>query len=64
MKLAGFSADKVLTPQAIQNAENNILSKSYIESCQIEPVDPSSVLIKVTEGKMTSLEGGLGFTRV
>jgi outer membrane protein assembly factor BamA len=64
VKLAGFSADKVLTPQAIQNAENNILSKSYIESCQIEPVDPSSVLIKVTEGKMTSLEGVLGFTRV
>lgn len=64
VKLAGFSADKVLTPQAIQNAENNILSKGYIESCQIEPVDPSSVLIKVTEGKMTSLEGVLGFTRV
>lgn len=64
VKLAGFSADKALTPQAIQNAENNILSKSYIESCQIEPVDPSSVLIKVTEGKMTSLEGVLGFTRV
>jgi len=64
VKLAGFSPENVLTPQDIQNAENNILSKTYIESCQIEPVDPGSVLIKITEGKMTSLEGVLGFTRV
>lgn len=64
IKLAGFSADKVVTPEAIRAAEDNILGKSYIEACQIEPVDPGSLLIKVEEGRMTSLEGVLGYTRV
>ncbi len=63
IKLAGFSTGQIVTPQAIRAAEENILAKSYIEACLIEPVDPSSLLIKVQEGRMTSLEGVLGFTR-
>ncbi len=64
IKLAGFTAGQVVTPQAIRAAEDNILGKSYIEACLIEPVDPASLLIKIEEGNMTSLEGVLGFTRV
>ena len=64
IKLAGFSSGQVVTPEAIRAAEDRILGKSYIEACLIEPVDPASLLIKIEEGKMTSLEGVLGFTRV
>ncbi len=64
IKLAGFNSGQIVTPEAIREAEENILSKSYIEACLIEPVDPSSLLIKVEEGRMTSLEGVLGLTRV
>lgn len=64
IKLAGFSSGQVVTPEAIRAAEDRILGKSYIEACLIEPVDPASLLIKIGEGKMTSLEGVLGFTRV
>ncbi|MDD4224641.1 MAG: BamA/TamA family outer membrane protein [Candidatus Cloacimonetes bacterium] len=62
IKLAGFNSGQVLTPEAIRAAEDNILAKSYIEACLIEPVDPSSLLIKIEEGRMTSLEGVLGYT--
>jgi outer membrane protein assembly factor BamA len=63
VKLSGLQDREVITPAALQAGEENILSKSYISGCQIEPVDPSSILIKVEEGKMTYLEGVLGFTR-
>ena len=64
IKLAGFTSGKPVTPLALRAAEDKILAKSYIESCLIEPVDPTSLLIKIEEGRMTSLEGVLGFTRV
>lgn len=63
VKLAGLGQNAIITPDLLSAAEENILRKSYILSCQVEPVDPSSVLIKVEEGKMTYLEGVLGFTR-
>ena len=43
----------MITPEAIETAQKNILSKSYIQACHIEPRDPGSILIKVEEGKMT-----------
>lgn len=63
IKLAGLASNQVVTPEAIRAAENNILAKSYIEACQIEPVNPSGLLIKIEEGRMTSLEGVLGYNR-
>ena len=60
IKLSGLNELKVVTPQAIETAQKNILSKSYIQSCQIEPLDPTSILIKIEEGKMTYLEGIMG----
>ncbi|HOZ92226.1 MAG TPA: BamA/TamA family outer membrane protein, partial [Candidatus Syntrophosphaera thermopropionivorans] len=60
IKLSGLNELKVVTPQAIETAQKNILSKSYIQSCQIEPLDPTSILIKIEEGKMTYLEGLMG----
>lgn len=60
IKISGLNELKVITPEAIETAQKNILSKSYIQSCQIEPIDPNNILIKVEEGKMTYLEGIMG----
>lgn len=62
-KLSGLGQNAVITPAVLRTAEENILRKSYITSCIVEPVDPASILIKVEEGKMTYLEGVLGFTQ-
>ncbi|HNT52308.1 MAG TPA: BamA/TamA family outer membrane protein [Candidatus Syntrophosphaera sp.] len=59
-KLSGLSPGILVTPALLQSAQDNILRKSYIEECQVEPVDPASVLIRVQEGRMTYLEGILG----
>ena len=64
IKLSGLNELKVITPEAIETAQKNILSKSYIQSCHIEPLDPGSILIKVEEGKMTYLEGIMGLNNM
>lgn len=63
IKLSGLEGSSTITPETLNNARESILRKSYITACQIEPVDPSSVLIRVEEGKMTYLEGVAGFTQ-
>lgn len=63
LKISGLEQASVVNPAVLSAAEENILRKSYITDCQIEPLDPQSLLIKVSEGRMTSLEGVLGFTR-
>ncbi|MBW6514317.1 MAG: BamA/TamA family outer membrane protein [Candidatus Syntrophosphaera sp.] len=64
VKLAGLSQAGVITPALLRTAEENILRKSYINACRVEPLDPSSILIQIEEGKMTYLEGVLGFTQL
>ncbi len=63
IKLSGLSQSAVINPAALESARESILRKSYINSCIIEPIDSSSLLIKVEEGKMTYLEGVLGLAR-
>ncbi|MFO8145091.1 MAG: BamA/TamA family outer membrane protein [Candidatus Syntrophosphaera sp.] len=63
VKLSGLERGKAITPEVLNAARENILAKSYINSCLIEPVDPSSVLIRIGEGKMTYVEGVLGLSR-
>lgn len=63
IRLSGLREVKVITPAVLENAVQSLLNKAYLTECVVEPIDPSSVLIKVTEGRMTFLEGVLGFNR-
>ncbi len=63
IKLSGLQSGGAVTPEALQTARENILKRSYITACAVEPVDPASVLIRIQEGRMTSLEGVLGLAR-
>jgi outer membrane protein assembly factor BamA len=63
IRLSGLDQASVVNTVVLQMAEDNILRKNYIKSCQVVPVDPSSVLIKIEEGKMASLEGVMGLAR-
>lgn len=63
VKLSGLQSWEAITPKALQTARENILKRSYINACAVEPVDPASVLIRIEEGKMTYLEGVLGLAR-
>lgn len=63
IKLSGLQSSGTITPATLNKARESILRKSYILACQIEPVDPSSLLIRVEEGKMTYLEGVAGFNQ-
>lgn len=57
LKSSGIDRQKIVTPAVLSQAERNIRSKSYIRDCQILPVDDSTLLITVEEGRMTFLEG-------
>lgn len=61
IKLSGISSSRVVTPQTLQEAVQNILRKPYILSALVEPIGENSLLIKVEEGRMTFLEGVMGY---
>lgn len=61
ISLSGLSLLKTITPAALERAEQNILSKSYIRQCEVYPYDDRSLMIKIEEGNMTFLEGVLGY---
>jgi outer membrane protein assembly factor BamA len=54
----------IITLESITQAQENILRKSYIRQCFIEPINDNTLLINVEEGKMTYLEGVLGMNRI
>lgn len=64
LSLSGLSTAKIVTPEILSQAEENILKKSYIRDCVVQPIDESSLLIRVEEGRMTFLEGVLGMSDV
>lgn len=64
LNVSGLSRVKTITPAIISQAEDNIMRKSYIRDCIIEPIDDSSLLIKVEESRMTYMEGVLGVNSV
>lgn len=59
--LSGLSREKTITPLVLSRSREAIMRKSYLRDCRIEPIDESSILISVQEGKMTFIEGVLGF---
>ena len=64
IRLAGLERAGTITPEKLEAARQNILRKSYINACSVEPVDAASLLISVEEGRMTYLEGVAGFNRI
>ncbi len=59
--LSGLNRVKSITPAALDKAEANILRKSYIRNCVIEPIDEATLLISIEESRMTFLEGVFGY---
>ena len=62
LNLSGINRARYITPEVLQQAEQNILRKSYIKTCSIVPVDDQNLLIRIEEGNMTYLEGVVGLT--
>lgn len=60
LAISGLNQAKQITPDVLRRAEANVLRKSYIRSCRIDPVNDNTLLFTVEEGKMTYLEGVLG----
>jgi outer membrane protein assembly factor BamA len=63
LRISGLRDVRVITPAVLEEAVQNLLNKAYLTECVVEPIDPSSLLIKVKEGRMTFLEGVLGLNR-
>jgi len=62
LKNSGLLGEKIITPTKLLQAEQNLNSKSYITSSRILPVDDTSLLFDIQEGRMTYLEGVLGLS--
>jgi outer membrane protein assembly factor BamA len=62
LKTTGLLGQSIITPAKLQQAEQNLRSRPYITSGTILPVDDQSLLIEITEGRMTYLEGLLGIS--
>ncbi|PKN71942.1 MAG: hypothetical protein CVU50_09525 [Candidatus Cloacimonetes bacterium HGW-Cloacimonetes-3] len=60
LNITGLAHVKSITPAILTQAEENILRKSYIRDCLIEPIDESSLLIRIEEHRMTYMEGIFG----
>jgi outer membrane protein assembly factor BamA len=61
LKLSGLNTGKTITPRELEEARRKLLKAPYILEALVEPIDYSSLLIKVREGRMTYLEGVLGY---
>ncbi|MDD4790589.1 MAG: BamA/TamA family outer membrane protein [Candidatus Cloacimonetes bacterium] len=62
LKTSGLLRQKVITPQILNQAAENIKRRDYINSCRIIPLDEENLLIDIEEGRMTFLEGLLGIS--
>ena len=60
INISGLAQVKSITPAVLTQAEENILRKSYIRDCWVEPIDESSLLIRIEESRMTYMEGVFG----
>ena len=61
LKLSGLNTNKTITPKELEEARRKLLKAPYIQDAIVEPIDYNSLLIKVQEGRMTYLEGVLGY---
>lgn len=64
IRISGIRQMRRINPSSLQEASQRIREKSFIEDCEIIPLNASRLLIRVREGKMTYLEGVAGLNRV
>ena len=62
LKNSGLLGEHTITPAKMRQAEQNLKLKPYIFEARILPLDHKSLLIEITEGRMTYLEGVLGLS--
>ncbi len=61
LKLSGLNLSKTITPKELEDANRKLLVAPYIADAMVEPIDETSLLFKIKEGRMTYLEGILGY---
>lgn len=61
IKLMRLNSNAVITPKLLRQTENKLLTKSYISECSINPLDYETLLIDITESKMTNISGIIGY---
>ncbi len=64
IRISGLRQMRQINPSSLLEASQRIREKSFIEDCEIIPLNASRLLIRVREGKMTYLEGVAGLNRV
>lgn len=62
LKSSGLLNVESITQNTLNQAEENLLRKSYIRECNILPLDEENLGIFIKEGKMSFLEGVLGLS--
>jgi len=60
LRISGLAQTRLITPEILVQAENNLLQKQYIKDCQITPLDAATLGIEIEEAKMTKAEGVFG----
>ncbi|MCF7912121.1 MAG: BamA/TamA family outer membrane protein [Candidatus Cloacimonetes bacterium] len=61
LQLSRLGEIETPTPFQLQQAASNLLARPYIKSCQIVPVDASTLLYEISEGNMTAFSGLVGY---
>jgi len=61
LQLSRLNGLETPSPYQLKQAEQNILSRPYIKTCRILPMNPYTLLYDVTEGNMTAFSGVVGY---
>lgn len=61
LKISQLNSMKKITPDFLKAAEENIRRKSYINECQIFPLNSHQLLVEIEEGRMNRFSGILGY---
>ena len=64
IKESGLKSNQIVTPLDINTAQRKIMTKPYIISCSIEPMNQNTLLIHILEGNTTYLSGILGYNSI
>lgn len=62
LKSSGLLSAETINQNTLRQAEENLLKKTYINECNIVPLDEENLGIFIKEGKMSFLEGVLGLS--
>ncbi|MDD3051903.1 MAG: POTRA domain-containing protein [Candidatus Cloacimonetes bacterium] len=61
LKISGIKHAKKITPDVLEQISENIRKREYITDCKVLPLNSSELLFDITEGRMTSISGIIGY---